>query len=392
MQEFRIYSESGIFVYIVFTIRILMNFTSELINWYQQNKRDLPWRETRDPYKIWISEIILQQTRVAQGLEYYYRFIETFPNVVSLAQAPEDQVLKLWQGLGYYSRARNLHFTAKFIANELQGVFPTNYQQLIKLKGVGEYTAAAIASIAYNEPVAVVDGNVMRFLSRYFGIEEAIDSAKAKKLFRETANELIDIQNPALYNQALMEFGALQCTPRNPVCENCPFRLLCIAFNENKINDLPVKGKKTKISERFFNYLFINHENSFYLSQRKHKDIWLNLYELPLIETDNLLHINELTNTEAWKKIFSDNQIKINWSTEPIVHLLSHQRLNIRFIEIETLKTIPALDCYLKTDFENYHQYAIPKPIANFLEQLFKKTTSNPKFLKDLTLTEISNR
>ena len=216
-----------------------MNFSNNLIKWYSVNKRSLPWRETVNPYYIWLSEIILQQTQIKQGLPYYLSFTKEFPNIFDLANADETRVLNLWQGLGYYSRARNLHFTAKFIANELNGIFPDTYQDLIKLKGVGDYTASAIASICYNKPTPVVDGNVYRFLSRYFGIETPINSSKAKKEFKDLAQELIDVRNPAEFNQAIMEFGARQCKPQNPDCEKCPFNSSCVALQKNLIKKLP---------------------------------------------------------------------------------------------------------------------------------------------------------
>ena len=234
-----------------------MEFSNSLIKWYLQNKRDLPWRNTVNPYPIWLSEIMLQQTRVAQGMPYFMAFMEAFPTVFDLANAEEEQVLKLWQGLGYYSRARNLHATAKYIATELKGDFPPNYNQLLQLKGVGEYTAAAIASFAYNEPVAVVDGNVFRVLSRYFNMDNDISDGKTKKEFQILAQELLPNDKAALFNQAIMEFGALQCVPKNPDCENCIFSNSCAALQHKKVNILPVKSKKTKVTNKFFNYLIL---------------------------------------------------------------------------------------------------------------------------------------
>ena len=226
-----------------------MVFSKRLKQWYLQNKRELPWRSTQDPYKIWLSEIIMQQTRVEQGLPYYLRFTEAYPNVHSLANAPEQEVLKLWQGLGYYSRARNLHTTAIRVSKELDGNFPDHYKELKTLKGVGDYTASAIASFCFNEPVAVVDGNVYRVLSRVFGVETPINSTQGIKEFKALAQELIDHKDPATFNQAIMEFGAIQCKPQNPLCETCPFNDVCLALKNDQIKELPVKIKKTKIRQ-----------------------------------------------------------------------------------------------------------------------------------------------
>ena len=255
-----------------------MKFHNTLINWYLQNKRDLPWRKTTDPYQIWLSEIMLQQTRVAQGTPYFLSFTTAFPTVFDLAKANEEQVLKLWQGLGYYSRARNLHKTAQYVANELSGEFPDNYKDLLKLKGVGEYTAAAIASFSYNEPVPVVDGNVFRVLSRYFDMETDIAVASAKKEFAALAFELMPKDKPAIFNQAIMEFGALQCVPKNPNCNVCVFNTSCAALQKKKVDQLPVKSKKLKVRNRFFNYLVVSDDNeNTIIQKRTAKGIWHNL-------------------------------------------------------------------------------------------------------------------
>jgi len=238
-----------------------MDFTNTLIHWYLHNKRELPWRNTTDPYLIWLSEIMLQQTRVAQGLPYYNAFVGAFPTVFDLAAADEQQVLKLWQGLGYYSRARNLHSAAKHIAYELDGVFPNNYNDLLKLKGVGAYTAAAIASFSFDEPVPVVDGNVFRVLARYFDVVSDISRPSSKKEFAALASELIPTSDPAVFNQAIMEFGALQCVPKNPDCRICPMNEGCLALKRKKVHELPVNLKKQKITKRYFNYLVFNDEH-----------------------------------------------------------------------------------------------------------------------------------
>lgn len=310
-----------------------MEFSNSLIKWYLQNKRDLPWRYTVNPYPIWLSEIMLQQTRVAQGLPYFMAFMETFPTIFDLANAEEEQVLKLWQGLGYYSRARNLHATAKYIATELKGDFPPNYNQLLQLKGVGEYTAAAIASFAYNEPVAVVDGNVFRVLSRYFNMDNDISDGKTKKEFQILAQELLPNDKAALFNQAIMEFGALQCVPKNPDCENCILSSSCAGLQHKKVNILPVKSKKTKVTNKFFNYLILKDiQGNFVVQKREGKGIWENLYEFTLIETPEMSNeidfMNQLKATKFYNQLPADITLL---NTEVIQHKLSHQNLHIQF-------------------------------------------------------------
>lgn len=314
-----------------------MTFSQKLISWYLQNKRDLPWRNTKDPYKIWLSEIILQQTRVSQGLPYYENFVHSFPTVFDLAKADEQQVLKLWQGLGYYSRARNLHHTAQHISENLNGKFPKTYNELLKLKGIGNYTAAAIASFSHEEPVAVLDGNVYRVLSRYFGIETDISSSQAKKEFQQLANEVLDKNRPALFNQTIMEFGALQCVPKNPDCEVCVLNDSCFALKKKKVSVLPVKLKKTKITKRFLNYLiFLDEKNNTIINKRTQNGIWKNLYEFPLLELEE-----EMDSDSVNRKIFdlySNNSFIQEISLlnkKEIIHKLSHQQLHISFWKIE---------------------------------------------------------
>ena len=310
-----------------------MEFSNSLVKWYLLNKRDLPWRNTVNPYPIWLSEIMLQQTRVAQGLPYYMAFMEAFPTVFDLANAEEEQVLKLWQGLGYYSRARNLHATAKHIANNLNGNFPSNYKELLELKGVGEYTAAAIASFAYNEPVAVVDGNVFRVLSRYFNMDNDISDGKTKKEFQILAQELLPKNNAALFNQAIMEFGALQCVPKNPDCANCIFSSSCAGLQHKKVNILPVKSKKTKVTNKFFNYLILKDiQGNFVVQKREGKGIWENLYEFTLIETPEMRNEIDFMNQLKATKFYNQLPADINLlNTEVIQHKLSHQNLHIQF-------------------------------------------------------------
>ena len=310
-----------------------MHFSNSLVQWYLQNKRDLPWRDTVNPYFIWLSEIMLQQTRVAQGLPYFLSFTQAFPTVFDLANAEEEQILKLWQGLGYYSRARNLHETAKYIANELNGIFPNNYSDLLKLKGVGEYTAAAIASFSYNEPVAVLDGNVYRVLSRYFNLDTDISDFKSKKIFQSLVQEVLLKEKPALFNQAIMEFGALQCVPKNPDCQNCIFSSSCGALQHKKVGLLPVKSKKTKVTNKYFNYLVLQDEADQYVVQKREgKGIWENLYEFPLLETAFLMESKEVENQLGTMDFFGQRSREIYVLSESIInHKLSHQHLFIRF-------------------------------------------------------------
>jgi A/G-specific adenine glycosylase len=341
-------------------------FHKILTVWYQQNTRDLPWRTKNDPYFVWVSEIILQQTRVEQGIDYFIRFIEHFPDVKSLANAHENDVLKVWQGLGYYSRARNMHAAARQIMNEFNGIFPDTYINILKLKGIGSYTASAIASISLGLPYPAVDGNVYRVLSRMFGIETPIDTIKGKKEFTDLANELLDQKNPGKFNEALMEFGALQCTPQNPDCNTCPFSDQCMAFALNTITKLPVKSKKAKAKNRFFNYLFIRQEQFIYLEKREENDIWRNLYQFPLIESPKTLNLDELLVNEQFKSIFKDKNITIISLTPEIIHILTHQKLHIRFIEI-TIPDPKIFFPWIRVPVNEIPDYPVPKPIDNFL-------------------------
>ncbi|GAA4273503.1 A/G-specific adenine glycosylase [Aquimarina gracilis] len=333
----------------------------------------MPWRETTDPYRIWLSEIMLQQTRVAQGLPYYLSFTKTFPTVFDLANAKEDEVLKLWQGLGYYSRARNLHATAKYVAHELGGVFPDNYKDLLKLKGVGDYTASAIASICYNEVVPVVDGNVYRVLSRYFGVKTPINSTAGIKEFKELAVTLIDHKDPANYNQAIMEFGALQCKPKKPYCIVCPINEGCEALKTGKVDELPVKLKKQKIKKRYFNYLvFSINNNKTIIQQRTGNGIWKGLYEFPLIE-DEKLSIETIKTNSIFKNLLVNKDFEIvPYYEEPLVHKLSHQHLYTRFYIIK-LPEVSEINGVQKTvDFQEVHKYPVPILLGNFIDEFFK--------------------
>ena len=347
-----------------------MNFSNVLIQWYLQNKRNLPWRSTQDPYPIWLSEIMLQQTRVAQGLPYFLSFTNAFPTVFDLANASEEQVLKLWQGLGYYSRARNLHQTAKHIAFNLKGVFPNSYKDLLQLKGIGDYTAAAIASFAYEEAVPVVDGNVFRVLSRYFALETDIAIASSKKEFAALAFELMPKDKPALFNQAIMEFGALQCVPINPNCEICVMNSSCLALQQKKVSLLPVKTKKLKVRHRFFNYLvFEDPQGHTTIQKRTGKGIWHNLYEFPLVETDDEIDFEVLAKIVT-DRFYAPKEIV---SIEPFcsknpIHKLTHQHLHIKFWKIKLQSTIVG-----GIDFQTLNTFPFPIVIHNFIENDFLK-------------------
>ncbi len=317
-----------------------MNFAETLIAWYNVHKRDLPWRDTSDPYRIWLSEIILQQTRVAQGLPYFESFLKSFPTVEDLAEAPLEKVLKLWQGLGYYSRARNLHAAAKQVVE--RGSFPKSFRELLELKGVGEYTAAAIASFAYDEKVAVVDGNVYRVLARYCDIALPINSTEGVKEFKALAQKLISTSDPATYNQAIMEFGALQCVPKNPDCSICPLQKDCRAFQNRTVEIRPVKLKKTKVKKLFHHYLVIQTpDNSTILQRRADSGIWAGLYEFPFIESNGAMLPNEIVDNPILKDLIGKAEFGISaYNQQPIIHLLSHRKIHAYFWIIKTNKQI----------------------------------------------------
>lgn len=343
-----------------------MDFGQNLLFWYQKNKRDLPWRRTRDPYKVWLSEIILQQTRVDQGLPYYEAFVNAFPTVQDLAKAPSAKVMKLWQGLGYYSRARNLHEAAKMVVKDFGGKFPDNYNDLLKLKGVGEYSASAISSICFGEEKAVVDGNVYRVLARIFGVKDAIDSTKGKKVFRELADELMYRKDPANYNQAIMEFGAKQCVPKNPDCGNCVFVLSCVARKKKLIDKLPLKEKKTKVRERHFNYLIIEQGGKYFIKQRLEKDIWNGLFDFPLIETERKTDIRKLSAGTEWKKIFAGSKVEVTKISDEVKHVLSHQLLFIRFIHVSVNGKLKGDKSWKVVKKSDWKKFAVPIVIHNY--------------------------
>lgn len=341
-------------------------FSRTLLDWYAENKRDLPWRNTTNPYLIWISEIILQQTRVAQGYEYFLRFIKRFPDVEALAEAPEDEVMKYWQGLGYYSRARNLYAAAK----SMKGEFPKNYAEVRALKGVGEYTAAAICSFAYGMPYAVVDGNVYRVLSRYFGMDVPIDSTEGKKAFAALAEEMLDKSRPADYNQAIMDFGAVQCTPQSPDCLFCPLSDSCRALSEGKVRQLPVKQHKTKSANRYFNYIYVRMGACTLLHKRTGNDIWKNLFELPLIETESELSEEEFLASPQFQTLFAEGEDRVVRTVlRGVKHVLSHRVIYANFYEVTLPADSNSFPGYQRVAMEDLEHYAVPRLVHAFLEK-----------------------
>jgi A/G-specific adenine glycosylase len=336
-------------------------FSKKVVEWYEHNKRELPWRLTNDPYKVWLSEIILQQTRVNQGMPYYLRFVDEFPTVHDLAGAPEQKILRLWQGLGYYTRARNLHKCAKVVVEKFSGTFPTTYEQLKTLPGIGDYTAAAIASICFAQPVAVVDGNVFRVLSRVFGMETPINSTEGKKNFAALANSLIPAASPSTYNQGMMEFGALFCTPKNPNCAECVFQTNCVA-NKNQLQDkLPVKLRTKKVTKRYFNYIVFQKGNSFGMRNRLDKDIWHGLYDFYLIEKNRATNFLKLVTEDPFLKKYFKKNTEVA-SSKIYKHILSHQIIYARFHNF----TVNGKTVLLPKELKLYSKKRIgslPKPI-----------------------------
>ena len=339
-------------------------FSSKIIKWYSQHKRELPWRNTKDPYKIWLSEIILQQTQVKQGLPYYQKFIKTFPNVSALANANEEQVLKLWQGLGYYSRARNLHFTAKQIHQA--GFFPKEYKEIITLKGVGEYTAAAIASFAFKLPYAVLDGNVFRLLSRFYGLDTPIDTYKGKREFSEIAQALLVKEEPDTHNQAIMEFGSQMCKPKQPDCNSCPLRDECVAFANKTIHLLPFKIGKVKVKTVFFEYFFFEMKGYTLVNKRADDGIWQNMYEFPLITNEELKSTEEILNYNQFISWVKDVDFSIE-SISEFKHILSHRKINARFWIIRCHNILP-VSSFQKIKIEKIDKLAIPRLIEKFIQ------------------------
>ena len=345
--------------------------THKLAKWYKIHQRNLPWRDTKDPYKIWLSEIILQQTRVEQGMPYYYKFVEQYPTVKHLASAPIDEVLKLWQGLGYYSRARNMHAAAIEVIQKYKGKFPKDYNNIRSLKGVGDYTAAAIASLAFDLPHAVVDGNVYRVLSRLYNIDTPINGGKGKSQFAELAEELLDKKNPANHNQAMMELGAICCKPSNPTCNICPIAENCLALSNGTISKLPVKNKNKPVQNRYLNYLFLVNEDTFCLLQRGPDDIWQGLYDLPVVDHDKLLEPDELMEESFFKQL-KGRQTLLHKGSSDYLHKLTHRNLHARF-HIFFYKTLASLNKFgiFETTFKNMESYAIPRLLDKFLNDYY---------------------
>jgi A/G-specific adenine glycosylase len=342
-------------------------FSEIFLLWYYSNRRDLPWRYSSDAYNNWIAEVIFQQTRINQGIEYYRRFIERFPSVESLANASEEEVLKMWQGLGYYTRARNIHITAKQIANELNGNFPSTYTEIKKLKGIGDYTAAAIASIVFNEPVPAIDGNVFRVLSRLFAIDLPVDTPEGRKYFRQIAENLIDHEHPGDFNQAVMEFGALQCIPRNPNCAVCPFKSDCLAYIRESIELYPKKIKTTTISVRYFNYIIIDRGQSIYFKKRTEKDIWKNLYDFPMVEGKQRIIPEDFLKSKQFKEILNNHPYSLINISEEFTHQLSHQKIIARFYYLSIDNEITLNEPILSINKEDIFTLPVPKIIETIL-------------------------
>ncbi|MDR0419619.1 MAG: A/G-specific adenine glycosylase [Prevotellaceae bacterium] len=343
-------------------------FSDKLIAWYELNKRDLPWRKTRDPYAIWVSEVILQQTRVAQGLCYYLKFLEAFPTIEDLADAPVDDVMKVWQGLGYYTRARNMQVAARQVLNDFAGEIPHTYEGLRKLKGVGDYTASAIGAFAFDIPRPAVDGNVYRIISRLFGVSTPIDTLAGQKELYQLAFEVLDKDRPALFNQAIMDFGGTLCTPKNPRCGDCPANDMCYALRNNCVGNLPAKSKKVKVSKRYFSFLMIKYKDYTFIRQRTDKDIWHSLYEFPLIETPRKVGVKTLEKTPEWREWFGDIKPAIRHASEIIKYMLSHQYIFTRFYIIEADKLPYALASnFIKVKISDVSDYSTPRLIDSYM-------------------------
>ncbi|MCB8963488.1 MAG: A/G-specific adenine glycosylase [Bacteroidales bacterium] len=345
-----------------------MDFKELLLGWYRLHGRSLPWRQSADPYRVWVSEVILQQTRVSQGVSYYLNFIDAFPSISALAKASPDDVMKVWQGLGYYTRARNLQAGAKQVMELHNGELPSTYKELLKIKGLGAYSAAAVASFAFNEAVPAIDGNVYRILARVFGIFTSVDSAAGKREFFELGKELIDEAEPAAFNQAIIDFGALVCTPRAAKCEECPLREFCYAYRNNIVYTLPVKGKRIVPRDRFFIYLMIKHKGYTYVNKRAGKDIWHSLYEFPLIETKTLVSPDELLQLDEWFDLFGGVDTTVLSISEPIKHQLSHLTLYARFVIVEVSSVSYHLkSCYRRIALGKLHELSVPRLIDLYL-------------------------
>jgi len=353
-----------------------MGFNYLIMQWYRENKRDLPWRHTNDPYLIWVSEVILQQTRVEQGLAYYHRFVDRFPDIASLARAEEEEVMKIWQGLGYYSRARNMHFSARILYKENQSKFPASYDEIIRMRGIGDYSASAISSIVYSEAHPVVDGNVLRVMARYEGITEPVNTAASRKKVKEILKEYIDKAEPGIFNQALMELGALICKPKQPLCAKCPIMKECYAYRNGRLKELPVINKSKPVKTRFFHYLVVTggrgEENYTWLNKRTGNDIWKNLYDFPLIEHGTELSLEELQRHEKWQTFFTGSNFDILPDISVDHHILSHQELRVIFVQV--VADLGDSSSFIKSPISDIHKYPVPRLIENII----KKVTSRP--------------
>ena len=346
------------------------SFTKNLLCWNQDfNTRAMPWKGEKDPYKIWISEIILQQTRVEQGLKYYEKFIAAFPTVCSLAHAPEQEVFKLWEGLGYYSRCKNLLTSARIVCDELNGVFPSAHESILALKGIGSYTAAAIASFAYKLPYAVVDGNVIRVLSRYFGLSEPVDTTDGKKTYTRLAEELLDRQHPDLYNQAIMDFGAVVCKPQQPACTRCPQRSDCEAYRQGRVHQLPLKKKEVQKRSRWLYYFVVSYNGEVYIKKRTGRDVWENLYEFVLLEVDTPFFIDDQAAVQqTLYSLLGTEDFTISSTSHEYRQQLTHQTITAKFVEVELQVPAPSLNSYGQAHRSTLSQYPFPRLITRYLQ------------------------
>lgn len=344
-------------------------FRSSLLSWNAGNTREMPWKGEKDPYRVWLSEIILQQTRVEQGLPYYERFTRAYPDIASLAAAKDEEVFRHWQGLGYYARCRNMLLTAREIVARHGGRFPSTYVGMLELKGIGSYTAAAIASFAFGLPHAVLDGNVFRVLARFFGIAIPAGSGKGKAHFSALAEKLLDRRQPGVYNQAIMDFGSLVCKPRKPLCLQCPLSACCVALKEGAVESLPVKAKKTGVRKRYFNYLVIGYRNRWYIRQRQEKDIWRHLYEFPLIESKGPVSPRKLEESPAFRALLAEGDYLICGSSGTRRQQLTHQHVFARFLMVRVKKALPSPSGYLAVKEEDLKHYAFPKLIVSWLQE-----------------------
>lgn len=345
-------------------------FSRNILEWFHDHKRRLPWRETADPYKIWVSEVILQQTRVEQGLEYYRRFLERFPDVAALAMATEEAVMKAWQGLGYYTRARNMHQAARMIMDTHQGRFPDNYPDIRRLRGIGDYTAAAIASIAFGQVYPVIDGNVKRVMARFLGMNDPVNSASGYQKILGALQELIDPAWPGPFNESVMELGALVCKPRQPLCLQCPLKSACFAFNRDMTESLPVIARNKPAKTRFFHYVVIKskveYHDYIWLHKRKEDDIWKNLYDFPLIEAERELNLEEIAEDKRWIALFQGYPVPVEAEVHKTSHILTHRKLQVSFFTVN----MPGFSHpdYLKVDLKDIHNYPVPRLIENILK------------------------